>query len=165
MAQEAPSFAARVKLAFVAFFRVLSQGTFAVEVDRVVRGKPDVKGALRLLGLLQQEGRLLDFLQDDITVHPDDKVGAVARVVHQGCKKVLAAHLRVGPVRSEPEGSTVSVERGFDAASISLTGNVVGEPPFRGTLTHHGWRAVELRLPDLSSSQDVSVLARAEVEL
>lgn len=165
MTPESLSFTARVRLAFVAFSRVLSQRDFALEVDRARRGKPDVKGALRLLGLLQQEGRLIDFLQDDITVHSDEKVGAVARVVHQGCKKVLAAHLRVEPVRSEPEGSTVTIERGFDATSTSLTGAVIGEPPFRGTLTHHGWRAVELRLPDLSPSQDVTVLARAEVEI
>ncbi len=34
-------------------------------------------------------------------------------------------------------------------ARIRLTGNVVGEPPFNGTLRHHGWRVREVKLPEL----------------
>jgi hypothetical protein len=162
---EPVSFASRVKLAFVAFFRVLSRDEFAREVDRLVAGRPDVKPALRLLGLLQEQGRLIDFLQDDVTNHPDDKVGAVARVVHGGCKKALASYLRLEPVRTEPEGSPVTLEAGFDPTRINLTGNVVGAAPFRGTLTHHGWRALELRLPQEVATQDAAILARAEVEI
>jgi hypothetical protein len=162
---ESLSFPKRIQLAFTAFFRVLSGGEFASEVDRLVAGRPDVRPALRLLGLFQQEGRLIDFLQDDVTNHPDDRVGAVARVVHAGCKKVLASALRVEHVRTESEGSPVTVEAGFDPTRINLIGNVVGSAPFRGTLTHHGWRAVELKLPQEVSSQDVQVLARAEVEV
>jgi hypothetical protein len=134
-------------------------------VDRLRRGKVDTTAALFLLRLLQQGGRFVDFLQDDLTAHPDAKVGAVARAVHGGCKKALGDYLRVEPVLQDAEGSTVTIEKGFDPGHVSLTGNVVGEAPFQGTLTHHGWRITEFRLPDLSRSQDVAILARAEVEI
>jgi len=162
---ESLPFSRRIALALAAFFRVLGDGEFAHDVDRLRRGKVDTTGALFLLRLLQQGGRFVDFLQDDVSAHPDAKIGAVARVVHGGCRKALADCLQVEPVLKDAEGSAVTIEKGFDSGRISLTGNVVGEAPFQGTLTHHGWRVTEFRLPDLSRSQDVAILARAEVEV
>lgn len=121
--------------------------------------------ALVLLGLLQQQGRFVDFLQEDITSYSDQEIGAAARVVHQGCHKVLADYVAIAPVRPEAEGSRVTLERGFDPAAARPIGNVVGEPPFTGSLVHRGWRADEVRLPKVTGSRDVSILAPAEVEL
>ncbi len=121
--------------------------------------------ALVLLGLLQKEGRFVDFLQEEITGYPDQEVGAAARVVHQGCQRVLQDYLSIAPVRTEAEGSRVTLERGFDPAAVRPIGHVVGEPPFTGALMHRGWRATEVRLPKVTGSRDVSILAPAEVEL
>ena len=121
--------------------------------------------ALVLLGLLQKEGRFVDFLQEDITSYSDQEIGAAARVVHQGCQQVLGEYLSIAPVRDEAEGTRVTLSKGFDPAAVRPTGNVVGDPPFTGALVHRGWRAVDVRLPKVASSRDVSILAAAEVEL
>jgi Domain of unknown function (DUF2760). len=121
--------------------------------------------ALVLLGLLQQEGRLVDFLQEDITGYSDQEIGAAARVVHQGCHKVLTDYVDIAPVRAEAEGSQVTLARGFDPAAVRPIGNVVGEPPFTGALVHRGWRADDVRLPKVTGSRDATILAPAEVEL
>lgn len=126
---------------------------------------PDPTPALQLLAVLQREGRFVDFLQEDLTGFADAAVGAAARTVHAGCKKALADLLGLEPVFREPEGAPVVVERGFDPAAIRLTGNVVGEPPFRVALRHHGWRAREVRLPSARDGEDATVVAPAEVEL
>jgi hypothetical protein len=126
---------------------------------------PDPRPALQLLAALQREGRLVDFLQEDLTGFPDAAVGAAARTVHAGCRKALAEVLGLEPVLRDAEGAQVTVERGFDPAAVRLTGNVVGEPPFRGALRHHGWRAREVRLPPPPRGGDGSVVAPAEVEL
>jgi hypothetical protein len=123
------------------------------------------EGALHLLALLQREGRLLDFCEEELSGFSDAEVGAAARTVHAGCRKVLQEGLRLDPVRLEKEGAPLVIERGFDARAVRLTGNVVGDPPFRGTLRHHGWRAVEVRLPEPPEGEAASLLAPAEVEL
>jgi hypothetical protein len=120
--------------------------------------------ALHLLALLQRDGRLVDFIAEDLTGFSDAEIGAAARTVHQGCKKVVGEYLRLEPVLREPEGAQVAVPPGFDPAAIRLTGNVVGDPPFRGTVRHHGWRAAEVRIPEPPPG-DGRVVAPAEVEL
>jgi hypothetical protein len=121
--------------------------------------------ALQLLGLLQREARFIDFIEEDVAGYADSDIGAAARLVHDGCRRVLREHFTIRPVRDEAEGSRVTVPDGFDAASIRLTGNLVGKPPFHGSISHRGWRAAEVRLPKLSENHDASVIAPAEVEL
>lgn len=121
--------------------------------------------ALQLLGLLQQDGRFIDFLQEDVAAYSDADIGAAARIVHDGCRKVLRNHFELAPVRSENEGSRLTIQAGFDPNALRLTGNVVGSAPFTGTLVHRGWRVTEVRLPKLADGHDVSVVAAAEVEL
>ncbi|QBE65154.1 DUF2760 domain-containing protein [Pseudoduganella lutea] len=121
--------------------------------------------ALQLLSLLQREARLIDFTQENLAGYSDADIGAAARVVHEGCSKVLKEHFTIEPARAEAEGSRVTLEEGFDAAAVRLTGNVVGKPPFKGTLSHRGWRATAVRLPKLAEAHDAKVLAPAEVEL
>lgn len=121
--------------------------------------------ALQVLALLQREGRLIDFLEEDSSAFSDADIGAAARVVHAGCRKALKEHFTLAPVRTETEESRVTVGKGFAASEIRLTGNVTGEAPFTGTLRHRGWRVTEVRLPKLAEGHDVRVIAPAEVEL
>jgi hypothetical protein len=48
---------------------------------------------------------------------------------------------------------------------VRLTGNVVGQPPFTGTLSHRGWLVTQVKLPQLTDIQAAKVIAQAEVEL
>ena len=126
---------------------------------------PDHTSALQLLAILQREGRLIDFLQEEVSGFSDADVGGAARVVHEGCRRALKEYVIVEPVRPESEGDPVVLEPGFDPERARVTGNVVGEPPFRGRLAHHGWHVTEIRLPTLASERDARVVAPAEVEL
>ncbi|HRP23906.1 MAG TPA: DUF2760 domain-containing protein [Thauera sp.] len=135
------------------------------EPQAVIVRETTPEAALQLLGLLQREARFVDFVQEDVTAYADADIGAAARVVHEGCRKVLREHFDIEPVRSEPEGSRITLAEGFDAAAVRLTGKVVGKPPFTGSLGHRGWRVADTRLPKLAEGHDASVIAQAEVEL
>ena len=184
--QPLPSFFSRISIAIGAFFRALSDAEYAARLSRIDDAPqpaaapvtapapapaptplrvatPDA--ALQLLSLFQREARLIDFTQENLSAYSDADIGAAARVVHEGCSKVLREHFTIEAVRSEAEGSRVVLEEGFDASAVRLTGNVVGSAPFRGSLSHRGWRAASVRLPKLTESHDASVLAPAEVEL
>ncbi len=125
----------------------------------------DHASGLTLLALLQREGRLVDFLQEDVSGFQDAEIGAAARVVHAGTRKALHQYFTLEPILPQGEGESVAVKAGFDAQRIRLTGNITGQPPFRGTLRHHGWVATEVRLPTASPALDPRVVAPAEVEL
>ncbi len=122
-------------------------------------------GALAFLALLQREGRLVDFLRESLDSFSDADIGAAARDVHRGCRKVLEQHLTLEAVMPGNEEDTVTVPKGFDPAEVRLVGEAKGEPPYRGTLRHHGWRATEVKLPALTEGVDRAVIAPAEVEL
>jgi hypothetical protein len=176
----------RFALAFSTFFGVLADPRFAMRIARLRDGResapapsapsarapavPALKqatpdSALQLLALLQRDARLIDFAREDLAGYTDAQIGAAARLVHEGCAKVLGEHLSIVTVREEAEGSRITVPSGFDASAVRLTGNVVGEPPFTGSLKHRGWRAKEVHLPKLAEGHDTRVLAPAEVEL
>jgi hypothetical protein len=121
--------------------------------------------AVQLLAILQREGRLLDFLQEDVDAYTDAQIGAAVRDIHRGCKKALAEHMPLEPVLREAENAQVRVDPGFDPSRIRLVGNVVGEPPFTGALRHHGWRIAKVTLPSPARGTDPTVVAPAEVEL
>lgn len=175
------SFFSRLTLAMRGCWRILTDHEFATDMLRLERSdpasstspassKPTLRdtlpeSALQLLALLQQEGRFMDFLEENVTAYSDAEIGGAARVVHEGCRKVIRDHLQMEPVRTEAEGTRLTVPAGFDAASLRLTGNVVGQPPFSGTLMHRGWRVIAIKLPKLAEGHDVRVLAPAEVEL
>lgn len=130
-------------------------------------GRPADAGgdaALRLLGLLQQEGRLIDFLEEDIDPYSDAQVGAAVRAIHAGCRSALHQRMRIERIYTDEDGASVEIPAGFDAGAVRLTGNVHGQPPFHGVLQHGGWRASELALP-ASAGVDPSVLAPAEVDV
>lgn len=188
MAQPHPSFLRRIALACGSFFAIIANPELASTLARLRAGTgaapatpgaraeapkpaaPELReapheAALQLLGLLQRDARLIDFVEEDITPHADADIGAAARIVHEGCRKVLREHFSIEPLRTEAEGSRITLEEGFDAAAIRLTGNVVGQPPFRGSLSHRGWKVVDSRLPRLVAGHDPAIVAQAEVEL
>lgn len=145
-----------------------------VEVEKIVPGPapepvilkestPDA--ALQLLGLLQQQARFIDFIKEDLSAFSDADIGIAARVVHEGCNKVINEHFTLATVRSEQEGNKVTLPKGFDAASVRLTGKVTGEAPFTGTLVHKGWQVAQIRLPKLTQGYNANIIAPAEVEL
>jgi len=122
---------------------------------------------VNFLGLLQEKGRLVDFLMDDITGYSDAQVGAAGRVLHEGCRAVLQEHFKIRPVREEGEGSKVTVPRGYVADEYRLVGRISGEAPFTGTLVHHGWKTEWVKLPRLikAGADRPPAIAPAEVEL
>jgi hypothetical protein len=180
-------FGTRLWFAWVCFFRVLFDGAFAARVwgARELAALPEpapapkdakplpapksepppADPALQLLSLLQREGRLVDFLEQDVAGFKDEEIGAAARVVHEGCRKALRAHAALEPVRKEEEGAKVEIEEGFSPAEVKLSGDVKGRGPYKGVLRHRGWRAKELRLPVPAAGYDPHVLAPAEIEL
>ena len=185
-----PGFFSRLSIAFGALFKSLGDAEFAARVRDDGVGPtaapapvptpapapaptpapaplraPTPDSALQLLSLFQREARLIDFAHENLSAYSDADIGAAARVVHEGCARVLREHFAIEPVRLESEGSRVTLNEGFDAASVRLTGNVVGKAPFTGTLSHRGWRASKVTLPQLAESHDARVLAPAEVEL
>jgi hypothetical protein len=126
---------------------------------------PSPEPAIQILAALQRQGRLVDFLQEEIGSYDDGQIGAAVRNIHSGCRAVLQEHMDIRPIFQEPEGSSVNVPAGFDAKAIRLTGNVTGDPPFRGTLRHRGWQAGRVRLPQSSDEKRTWILAPAEVEI
>jgi hypothetical protein len=137
----------------------------AEKVAKVATSQHHRDGALALLALLQREGRLVDFLREPLDGFSDADIGAAARDVHRGCKKVLEQHLSMEPVMPGAEETKVSVPKGFDPAEIRLVGEAKGDPPFSGTLRHHGWRVIDAKLPTLAEGVDRNVIAPAEVEI
>jgi len=133
--------------------------------EPVVLKEATPDAALQLLGLLQKEARFIDFIKEDVTAFSDADIGAAARVVHEGCNKAINEHFTLDAVRSEQEGSRVTLAQGFDAAAVRLTGNIVGTAPFTGTLVHKGWQVTGIRLPKLTAGHNAAIVAPAEVEL
>lgn len=121
--------------------------------------------ALQLLYLLQNDARFIDFIKEDMTEHSDEDVGMVARVIHEGCNKVLDEHFSFASICRENEGDKIVLSDGYDAAKVRVTGNIVGNPPFTGTVIHKGWQITDVRLPSTVQGYNANIIAPAEVEL
>lgn len=121
--------------------------------------------ALQMLALLQREGRLVDFLLEDITSYPDAQIGAAVRSVHQSCREALERYVKLAPIINSEEDQPVTLQAGVDPASVKLIGNVTGGQPIRGVLRHRGWQAIAANLPALPEGGGRKVIAPAEVEV
>lgn len=181
----------RVSFAFRSFFAILLRGEIPPDVAQVllpatqerpaaavasppaaasVSQQPKASAesldrALQVLGLLQRDGRLIDFLSEDVSPYPDSQLGAAVRSIHTGCRQVLQQYLKLEPVLDSEEDQPVTVPAGFDPAMIKLIGNVSGQPPLRGLLRHRGWRLKEANLPSLAQASGRAIIAPAEVEI
>lgn len=152
--------------------RVLTDKEFADKVRPMLAALPEppkpVRPSgepLRMLVLLQREGRLVDFLLEDISGAADAQIGVAVREMHRKCQEALKKALDLEPVLPGNENDTVTVPAGFDPSAVRLTGNVAGSPPFRGTLIHPGWRVKTMRIAAPPAGADELVLAPAEVEI
>lgn len=172
---------ARIGLAFRSFFALLTGDTLPDSVitelglskrggaaskapAAAVTGPTPADGALQLLGILQREGRLLDFFMEDVAAYSDDQIGAAVRDVHAKCREALNKYVKLEPVVDGVEGTYTAIA-GTDAAAVKLVGNVPPERPAGGMLRHKGWRAKGTSLPTLGSKANTAILAPAEVEI
>src|SRR5215813_1742968 len=141
----------------------------APSVSRLKEVQPpaseDFDRAVQMLALLQRDGRLIDFLAENVSAYPDVQLGAAVRTIHEACRKVLEHYVKLEPILNSEEDQPVTVQGGFDPAAIKLLGNVTGEPPIRGVLRHKGWYVKEVHLPPLPQGSGRMVIAPAEVEL
>jgi hypothetical protein len=115
--------------------------------------------------LLQEKGRLVDFLMEDLASYQDAEIGAAARVVHEGCKQVLQEHFKIHPIADAEEGAEITVPAGFAADEYRLVGKLSGDPPFTGKLVHKGWKTDTVKLPRLLDVRRLPAIAPAQVEL
>jgi hypothetical protein len=120
---------------------------------------------LHLFTVLQREGRLMDFLAEDLSQYDDDQIGTAVREIHANCSKTITKMIGPKSVMGAAEGDEVEIEKDFDPVSIKLIGNVIGEPPFRGILRHKGWQAKAFELPTLATDSTPLIIAPAEVEI
>jgi hypothetical protein len=119
---------------------------------------------VQLLSCLQEKGRLVDFVMDDITPYSNEEIGAGARVVHQGCREVLKEMFAIEAIHLGNEGEALSLAADFDARCYRLVGSVPEQPPFTGTVLHRGWKTTKIVLPQLSDASR-EVIAPVEVEM
>ncbi len=120
---------------------------------------------LHNISVLQREGRLLDFFQEDLSLYEDEQIGAAVRSIHEDCSKAMKKYIDPRPLHDLEEGAQVTIEPGFDMEKIRLVGNVAGDPPFTGIVKHRGWRAGKKGVPRLFDVRDASVIAPAEIEI
>jgi hypothetical protein len=164
----------RLGLAWGAFVRTARDPAFAERVHALLHPPPPEPPKppkpnpepLRILALLQRDGRFIDFLMtENIQAADDGQIAAALKDLQPKWMATLTKHLDLAPVMPQPENSQVEVPAGFDPSAIRVIGNVTGQPPFRGTLIHAGWRVNAIRVAPPPEGQDEFVLQPAEVEL
>ena len=176
------SFGKRLSLAFSAWFSIIGSGELPEDVvATLVRPAAPVAAsaaaaaaapapadpghrATQVLAILQRDGRLIDFLMEDLTAYDDAQIGAAVRDVHAGSRQALQRYFTLEPVLDDEEGRPVTLERNVDAARVKVVGSVTGSAAIRGVLRHRGWEATRVALPPLPSSGH-NVVAPAEVEV
>jgi len=84
--------------------------------------------AVQMLALLQRDGRLVDFLEEDVSSYPDGQLGAAVRTIHSSCRQFWNATSNSN--RSFLPRRTIRLRCRW-AAAIKLIGSVTGQPPIR----------------------------------
>ena len=160
----------RLILAFKAFFTALKNPEFAQKLleEKKQEEKPASTGDyshLRLLGLMQETSRFIDFLKEDLSSFDDAQIGAAARKIHEECGKCLEDLVTVRPLLEEKEGDKMTVPQGYDSSKIKVVGKVKGNPPYTGILVHKGWKAHKRSLPKTIGDPITEVIFPAEIEI
>lgn len=120
---------------------------------------------LHTLSMLQREGRLLDFFDEDLGRYEDAQIGAAVRSIQEDCKRAVKKYIDPRPVVDSDEGQPITIPPGFDMDAITLVGDVAGDPPFAGIVKHPGWKAGKKEVPKLSDIQDPAIITPAEVQI
>ncbi|MBK7926743.1 MAG: DUF2760 domain-containing protein [Bryobacterales bacterium] len=128
------------------------------------------EGALTLLGVLQREARLVDFLMEDIAPYSDEQVGAAVRSIHENSRKALERMFELGPVVDGVEGTVTNLAsagiKAGDAARVKLMGKVPADGKVEsGILQHRGWMVKKAELPAAGAAERAKVIAPAEIEV
>lgn len=177
----------RIADAFSSFFGILFSGSLSAEIAKTygyvkpVEKKPEPKaapvpvvkssdGALQMLGILQREARLVDFLMEDISGYSDDQVGAAVRSLHEQAAKAIGRYVTLSPVIDGVEGTYTDAKAAGalakDNAALKFLGNVPAQgKPQGGTLRHKGWHASKVDLPEVKAAMSVHIVAPAEIEI
>ncbi len=134
-------------------------------IDQKIERERKQRLFLHTLSILQREGRLLDFFDEDLSVYEDSQIGAAVRSIQEDCKKAVKKYIDPKPVVQGEDGDEITIEEGFDIDAINLVGNVSGHPPFKGVIRHPGWRAGKKDVPKLSDIQDSGIMTPAEIEI
>ncbi len=134
-------------------------------IDHKVEQERKRRLFLHALSVLQREGRLLDFFDEDLNLYEDEQIGAAVRSIQEDCKKAIKKYIDLKPVVKGEEGDSITIEDGFDIDAINLVGNVSGQPPFEGIIKHPGWKAGKKDVPKLSDIQDPGIMTPAEIEV
>ena len=121
-------------------------------------------GALQILGILQRDSRIVDFLMEDISSYQDDQIGAAVRSMQSSARDALVRYVSLAPVIDGVEG-TFTKAPSSDPAAVKFLGNVPASGATGGTLRHRGWRAASVSLPTLNPKQDNTIVAPAEIEV
>ena len=129
-----------------------------------VKDEKNIDGIF-LLSLFQKQGRLVDFLQQDIASFSNAEVGEAARVVHDGCARILGDYFTMEAIRTEEEGALVNVDADYNLSEIKLTGNLRGSAPYRGELLHHGWKISDQHPPEQLDPKARLIVQPAEIEV
>ena len=118
----------RIAFAFRSFFAILFNDNLPGDIAEafgyskpkpipVVKPEPKISpsdGALQILGILQRDSRLIDFLMEDITAYSDDQVGTAVRSLHDQCRQSLTRYLHLSPVIDGVEGTFTKVTSNDD---------------------------------------------------
>lgn len=141
-----------------------------VAARTVDNGQLQDAAVVQFLGRLQEKGRLVDFVMDDMAAYADEQVGAAARIVHQGCREVLFDFFRIVPVHDGNEDDPIELADGYDSQSYRLIGRVPERGPYQGQVIHRGWQTQSCHLPQLNEATNdlVSlqrIIAPAEIEI
>jgi hypothetical protein len=160
----------RLWVAIKAFFRALSEPQktqlFLEELPPAASANTEQdQSHLRLLALLQQSGRLIDFFKEDISSFTDAQVGAAVRKIHQDCAQSLEELVTIRPVMEENEGARIKIAAGYDPAQIKIVGKLKGDFPLTGKIVHRGWKAHKRSLPKKVGEQANDIVCPAEVEV
>lgn len=162
----------RLITAFKVFFMALKDPEIAqklltvkIEEKKPIESHTGDYSHLRLLSLMQESSRLVDFLKEDLSSFDDAQIGAAVRKVHEECGRCLEDLVTVRPLMEESEGSKITIPQGYDSSKIKVVGNVKGLPPYVGVLVHKGWKAHKRSLPKKIGEQVTEVICPAEVEV
>lgn len=109
---------------------------------------------LVFLRLLQEEGRLIDFLKQDITTYDDSQVASASRVVHRGCSSIINKYLSIATVIDSEENSTIDFPKDLLDGSIKVQGKN-GE---KIRVIHQGWKLISANIPEIVRDLDAEEL-------
>ena len=171
----------RIGSAFSSFFSILFSGVLPDDVARefgysktqAVKATPPpvaaqpkpADGAIQILGILQRDGRLIDFLMEDISSATDEQIGGAVRTLQEQCRQTLDRYVRLMPVIDGVEGSYAKLDTN-DPSTVKLLGNVPATGKAAGgVLRHKGWRAETVDLPALKPGPANMIVAPAEIEI